>query len=189
MGTLARGLAQHIDDGPEPDVAYLGGLLHDVGKPIVAAYLLDAERNLLEALGSSWMNDGVWLGIVEQFHREAGKALAKEWELPEPVTKTIVQSDRYDLASPRSLPNLVIYANALARIEGLDVGQIDYPEAHALALEGRGLFDVPEELEADLTSDIGEHVRVLTSDEPASAAGKRPGAPQSTTKPSRPPAA
>ena len=76
-----------------------------------------------------------------------------------------------------------------ARIEGLDVGQIDYPEAHGLALEGRGLFDVPEELEADLTSDIGEHVRVLTSDEPASAAGKRPGAPQSTTKPSLPPAA
>jgi len=189
VGTLARGLAQHVDDGPEPDVAYLGGLLHDVGKPIVAAYLLDAERNLLDALGASWMNDGVWLGIVEQFHREAGKALAKEWELPEPVTKTIEQSDRYDLASPRSLPNLVIYANALARIEGLDVGQIDYPEAHGLALEGRGLFDVPEELEADLTSDIGEHVRVLTSDEPASAAGKRPGAPQSTTKPSLPPAA
>ncbi|MEQ8458711.1 MAG: HDOD domain-containing protein [Sandaracinaceae bacterium] len=187
VGTLARGIAQHVEDGPEPDVAYLGGLLHDVGKPIVAAYLLDAERNLMEALGESWMADTVWLGIVEQFHREAGKALAKEWDLPPPVARSIEQSERFDHSEPRCLANLVCYANALVRIEGIDVGNIDYPEAHALALEGRGCFDVPEELEADLLSDLGEHVRALTSDEPSSAADKRPGPSEKTTKPSHPP--
>ncbi|HJL17024.1 MAG TPA: HDOD domain-containing protein, partial [Sandaracinaceae bacterium LLY-WYZ-13_1] len=165
VGALARGLAHHLEEGPDPDVAYMAGLLHDVGKPIVAAFLLDAERKLLEEAGASWMGDALWLRIVEQTHREAGRALAREWQLPAPVHEAIDAPDRYDFAAPDPTANLVRYADALARVEGLDAGEIDYAEAHATALEGRQIFDVPEELEAQLTLDLVEHVRAMTGDE------------------------
>lgn len=163
VGTLARGLAQHVTDAPPPDVAYLAGLLHDVGKPIVAAFLLDAERALLDSLGESWMADTLWLRVVEQTHHEAGLALARQWDLPETVLSAIEGIEDYDRRQPGSCVNIVRYANALARLEGLDAGQIDRAEAERSAIEGRTVLGISEDLEAQLTSELANIVRSMTA--------------------------
>jgi HD-like signal output (HDOD) protein len=53
---LSRDLAGMVK-GMVPDTAYLAGLFHDIGKPVVAAMLLEAER--AAANGSS-----TWLSVT-----------------------------------------------------------------------------------------------------------------------------
>jgi putative nucleotidyltransferase with HDIG domain len=159
VGTLARGVAQRIERAPDPDLAYLAGLLHDVGKPIVGTYLLDAERQLLDSLGKSWMAESVWLQVVESSHRVAGLSLARRWDMPAEIVALMEREERYYPAEGASCGNLVRYANALARVEGIDAGRIDVEEALETLLEGREVLGVDEGLEEELT-------RRLRSSEP-----------------------
>src|SRR6185503_16437383 len=46
VAIMARDVAAFANCGA-PEFGYLGGLLHDVGKPIVAAMLLEAEKSIL----------------------------------------------------------------------------------------------------------------------------------------------
>ena len=73
-----------------PDFGYLAGLLHDVGKPIVAAMLLEAEKAILGAKATAtWIDSSEWIGVVQRAHRHVGVALAEKWEMPEPVCRGI----------------------------------------------------------------------------------------------------
>ncbi|MCA9607670.1 MAG: HDOD domain-containing protein, partial [Myxococcales bacterium] len=154
VGTLSRAIAERVEDGPDPDEAYLAGLLHDAGKPIVAVYLLDTEHHLLEKMGPSWMGESVWLQVVEQAHREVGLSLVNRWQLPDTVRRALEAADGYVPRARASAGNIVRYANALARIEGVDAGVIDAHEAFEVAAEGRALFDLDEEVEVELAATL-----------------------------------
>ena len=56
---LARDVVAFSNSGA-PDFGYLGGLLHDIGKPVVAAMLLEAEKAILGAKSSV-----TWIGSAE----------------------------------------------------------------------------------------------------------------------------
>jgi putative nucleotidyltransferase with HDIG domain len=64
--------------------AFVCGLLHDVGKPVVLALLLDLQRETRAPLSRATS-----LETLDAYHAGAGAALAREWDLPDPVTQAI----------------------------------------------------------------------------------------------------
>jgi putative nucleotidyltransferase with HDIG domain len=119
-GDAARDLCQHVS-GIDPNAAYLAGLFHDIGKPVVAALLLEVERGTSQKSASPFLSGGVWRRVVEECHREVGAIIAYRWYLPQEVAQAIAQLDTYDLKRGRSTANVVRLSNGLCQREGLDV--------------------------------------------------------------------
>ena len=153
---LARDIAA-LTGGAESDACYLAGLLHDVGKPIVAAMLLEAEKKLARDK-PGWIEVGVWTATVENTHRKVGVALATEWKLPENVAAGIRDCSDYDGANRQGPANVVRFANALAKREGFTTGPIDAADVDALIMVGRSMLGADDELIARLVAGITERV-------------------------------
>lgn len=71
------------------DRAFTGGLLHDLGKVVCAAFFPDdqeALRDLMEREGMPYREAEVALGME---HWEIGLALARHWELPPPLAQVM----------------------------------------------------------------------------------------------------
>ncbi len=138
VGALSRSLA--AAGSVSPDEAYLGGLLHDVGKPVVGVLLLETERSLWNKLGAPAMGGSLWMKIVEDCHAEVGAALAKKWSLPAAVIAAIGAAPSSD-ASTRELGPWIAYGHALAETVGLTAGlpiAADAEDALALARDRVG---------------------------------------------------
>jgi putative nucleotidyltransferase with HDIG domain len=138
VALLAREVAERAMLVDSSD-AYLTGLLHDVGKPIIAALLLRSEQRLLGQMTGTWFDAEAWVDIVQLAHRPVAIALATEWNLPDTVVSAVTDCSEYDEHDPRSVPNCVCFANALAKEQGLYVGKID-PDANAGILRAGALM-------------------------------------------------
>jgi putative nucleotidyltransferase with HDIG domain len=148
VALIAKEIAGQLDGprGTDPDTAYLAGLLHDVGKPVVAALLLEAEK-LMSVHKSSvpWISHAVWRQVVDRSHRNVGVALARRWNLPPAIGSAIEKCEAYDPAVPHAPSNIVCLANAFAKVHGLYAGDFDADKVNALLVEGKKLLDMPDE--------------------------------------------
>jgi len=170
VGMLARDLAELVSSRVEPDVAYLGGLLHDLGKPIVAGLLLEAERKLVEELDVPWMTETLWQKTVAEAHRGVGAALASGWRLPSAVVEAIEHCDSYDRAAgPHACGNLVRFANVLAKREGIYVGDVSGEEIVANVLQGRQVLRIDENAEARLVATLRDRTSQVVGERGARA--------------------
>jgi putative nucleotidyltransferase with HDIG domain len=122
------------------EAAYLAGLLHDVGKPLLATVLVAAEQRLVGPKTTVWIKPETWLSFVLAKHRAVGVALARKWGMPDAVGRSIEESVEFDASEPRSLSNAVRLANALTKLSGLYVGSFDWEEVAALSFVGQQLF-------------------------------------------------
>ena len=143
VALLSREIVRRADPA-QAESAYLAGLLHDVGKPLLAALLVAAEQRLLGDRTVSWLPSKKWLRFIVAKHRSVGVALARQWGLPDVVGRSISEATDYDAAEPRSLANAVRLANALAKLAGLYVGTFDADEVQASAFVGQQLFDMSD---------------------------------------------
>jgi len=157
VGMLARAAVQKIG-GPHPEAAYLAGLLHDIGKPLMAAMLLDAERRLFNVRTSTWLFPLTWLGLIARVHRRVGIALAEAWRLPEHVVRSVRDADNYDTTDPANPANAVRFANALAKLAGIYVGDFDPEDIDSLVFVGRRLFSFSDEELQSLIGGLRERV-------------------------------
>jgi hypothetical protein len=71
VAILTRDLVREARNA-RADEGYLAGLLHDIGKPVVASLLLDAERRLRGTRTQSWIMPAAWLRILSGSHRKVG---------------------------------------------------------------------------------------------------------------------
>jgi putative nucleotidyltransferase with HDIG domain len=159
VALLARDVVAFSNAGP-PDFGYLGGLLHDVGKPVVAAMLLEAEKAILGAKATAtWIGSTEWIGVIQRVHRQVGVALAEKWELPDPVLRGIRDCQEYDNADRLSIANAVRFANALAKQQGIYEGTIVPDDNDALLMVGRSLLGLDEETVTRLTTGLRDNVK------------------------------
>jgi putative nucleotidyltransferase with HDIG domain len=164
VGMLARDLAERLKSRVEPDVAYLGGLLHDIGKPIIGALLLEAERKLIEELDVPWMTETLWQKTVAESHRNIGAAVAVAWRLPPEVAEAIQSCSVYDRdAGAHSCGNLVRFANTLAKREGIYVGDVSSDEIIAAVLQGRDVLNITETVEASMIATLRDRTTAVTA--------------------------
>jgi len=143
VGLLARAIVRRVG-GPQPEAAYLAGLLHDVGKPVLAAMLLDSERRLFGVRTRTWLGPGAWMALIRASHRRVGVALANAWRLLELVRRSIAHADHYDAGARDNPANAVCLANALAKLAGVAAGDVDPAELQSLLSAGRSLFVLSE---------------------------------------------
>lgn len=153
VGHLARDIAAfvHVDG----EVCYLAGLLHDVGKPIVASMLLEAERKLARG---SWIDADAWTATIDRIHRPVGTALATAWKLPEDLITAIRDCSDYDAGDRKSIGNIVRLANAIAKREGYVTGPVDRDDIDALVMVGRSMLGAEEAIITSLATSIKQRL-------------------------------
>jgi putative nucleotidyltransferase with HDIG domain len=158
VGLLARDLigAQSSTDA---EAAYLSGLLHDIGKPVVAGLLLQAEKQLTGGREGRWLESSHWIEIVNRIHRPLGVAIAEKWCLPAPVQASIRDCSELDAGNRAAVANYVCFANATVKSLGLYVGSVDTEDAQALTTIGRSLLGLDEELARRLASEVKSRLR------------------------------
>lgn len=159
VAVLARDLVATAGQEPEKqEIAFLVGLLHDVGKPVVAALMLEGERMLGDG-SKSWVTLETWLDVVGKLHRKVGNKLAERWGLPEEVAAAIRDSVEYDSGSRDSIGNYARFANALAKREGLYVGAFDAKDNEAVMMIGRSLLGCDDEVVKKLTFNLRDRIK------------------------------
>jgi putative nucleotidyltransferase with HDIG domain len=175
VALIARDLASKlIPAGPEPSAAYLAGLLHDVGKPVVASLLLEAEKQISQGnkgKTSTWIDESIWRKIVGESHRKVGVILARKWNLPPEVVGTIEECKAYDRGHPKSIANVVRLANALAKRAGLYVGETTQMEIDRTVDSGQHIVGLGADTVGKITKDI--YARVATMLDPQKAKAGR----------------
>jgi HD-like signal output (HDOD) protein len=104
----ARQLAQRV--AYDPNLCYLCGLLHEVGKPVVLAVAHD-----LATSAQLQLTPPQYARLVETFWRPMGAAAAAAWNLPAPVAATMAQWEAYPAAGDLRIEcNIVALAHRLA---------------------------------------------------------------------------
>jgi putative nucleotidyltransferase with HDIG domain len=156
VAVLARDIAA-LTSGVNSDACYLAGLLHDVGKPVLAAMLLEAER-MLGKDRPNWLDIGVWTSTIDTTHRKVGVALATEWKLPEEVISAIRDCSEYDAANRNGPANVVRFANALAKREGFTTGRVDAGEIDAMIMIGRSMLGADDDVIARMVEGLADRV-------------------------------
>jgi putative nucleotidyltransferase with HDIG domain len=160
---LSRDLASMLRT-VDADTAYLAGLFHDIGKPVVAALLLEAERGA-GTQRAAWLTGGVWRRVVDECHRDVGAIIAFRWYLPREVATAVAELDWYDLKHGRaSVANVVRLANALCQREGLDVKAGNAEDLARVILQGRQVLRLTEEQLTVATRGLLERVQSLTAE-------------------------
>jgi putative nucleotidyltransferase with HDIG domain len=160
VALLARDVAGLVG-GIDHDMAYQAGLLHDIGKPVLAIMLLELER---AQSGNNnrrtFMSPAVWLEAVNAEHRAISTALTRKWNMPVEVQQSVEVCGDYDPANRLSIGNVVRFCNSLAKVAGVYAGSVDADEANALVMVGRSLIgletDVSERLLANLQTRVQE---------------------------------
>ena len=164
VALLAKEIAGQMggQDAIDPGVAYLAGLLHDVGKPVVAALLLEAEK--LASVRKSalpWISHNVWRQVVDRSHRNIGVALSRRWQLPAEISSAVEKCGVYDPVVPHTYSNIVCLANAFAKQQGLYSGDLDAERVGAMVAEGKRLLGLSDEAMKSLCANLYSRVGTL----------------------------
>jgi putative nucleotidyltransferase with HDIG domain len=159
VASTSRHLTLMVDAGDAGE-AYLAGLLHDIGKPIIASLLVKAENRLLGTKVDVWLDSDIWMSIVQNGHRPVGIALARKWVLPETVVTTVANCSTYDEQKRRSVVNCVRLANALTKEAGLYIGAFDESEVADVVAVGQSVL----ELSDDDVNGVRNELRQITGE-------------------------
>lgn len=138
----------------EPDACYLAGLLHDIGKAVVATMLLEAEAQIAQRNPKLWIDGESWIGVVDRTHRKIGINLAKKWQFPEEVQNAVLTFSDYDAANRQSIANAVHFGNALAKQVGVCLGEVSAADNDALVMVGKSLLGLDDDSIARVIDDI-----------------------------------
>lgn len=118
------------------EAAFLAGLLHDLGWPVVI-------QGLSQLAGGAALPRDAVLERAELLHASLGGAVARAWKLPEAVAVAIV--GHHDAATEDPLTATVAFADALAQ----HAGGSPWPEERLLALPAtRSLNLYPDVVES-----------------------------------------
>lgn len=138
----------------EPEVCYLAGLLHDIGKPVVATMLLEAEAQIAQRNPKLWIDGEAWIGVVDRTHRKIGVSLAKKWQFPDEVQAVVQVFSDYDAGNRKSISNAVHFSNALAKQVGVCLGEVSAEDNDALVMVGKSLLGLDDDGIGRITADI-----------------------------------
>lgn len=143
VASVARQIAVRagFDDKEGP---YLAGLMHDIGKPVVAIHLLDLERSIDRAKQDRWIEPTEWLNIVQELHRPVGIAVVKHWNMSAQVCAAVKDCVEFDPVDRLSASNAVRVANALAKREGVYAGEFDADQIETVLMIGRSLLGLDD---------------------------------------------
>lgn len=139
---------------PDPDVCFVAGLLHDIGKPVLASILLEAEAQIVQRNPKLWIDGEVWVTIVDNLHRRIAIELAQKWQFPEAIQAVMAPFTDYDVGNRLSIWNAVHFSNAVVKQLGIYPGKVIAEDNDALVMVGRSLLGVDDEGLGRVTGDL-----------------------------------
>ncbi len=162
----AREIARARGGHTSPELVestYLAGLLHDIGKPILAAFLLQAEERLVGSKVVNWLDANEWLTIINGSHRTIGLLLAATWNLTIPIREAIANSTEFQHGDPHSISNYVSLANLITKRAGIYVGSVNNEQVQSLIETGSVLIGLSlrsiDELQQRVSDEVNDRVK------------------------------
>jgi HD-like signal output (HDOD) protein len=134
--------AHGCDDATAAE-AFLAGLLHDTGKPVVGALLLDVERQMASTKGRRLVSDDVMVACIEVTSAPAGARVACAWQLSDSAAQAIERAGSEAMPG-WSLGNAIRLADALASLDGFHLRRDDMGRAPAVVEEIRRATAIDE---------------------------------------------
>ena len=135
----AQSLAKPLQRNP--DILFMAGLLHDIGRLVMVA--LDSV-NYAEVLATARERDCRLLDVETEVygfdHAEVGAALARRWNYPEDIVDALAWHHAPARGKPGGLAAIVHYADAIAQaldLEEAENGQI--PRLQQSSIDQLGL--------------------------------------------------
>lgn len=158
VGLLARMLAKSVSY-PNPEEAYLAGLLHDVGKLALLAVKADAYRDILARYDDTEDLVKHELLIFGATHGEIGALLIERWRM-EPLVADAIRHHHDNVSHANTateLGKIVLLANALSRDD------LHKTPNHPSLAFARGLFGISAERVRRISADAYTDMVALTS--------------------------
>jgi putative nucleotidyltransferase with HDIG domain len=154
----ARSLARHA--GLDQDAAFIGGLLHDIGRLVLAiSFPEQYARVAAECERDTISLSAAELRVLGVDHERAGQLLAEAWKFPPAIQRAIGQHHAPDAADLADIPGVVHMANAL--VHALD------PNGRVAQAAAANLGLLPEQLQAvcrETEGQFEEACRLLMQD-------------------------
>jgi serine/threonine protein kinase len=158
VGLLAQRLMQaHGCGEAEAAEAFHAGLLHDSGKPVVGALLLDVERQMASTKGRRLISDDVMVTCIEQTYARASTQVATAWQLA-PRGAQAIERAASEVTPGWSLAHALRLADALAAQEGFHLRREDIECAPATIEEVRRATALEEACLAKVVAGIRDAV-------------------------------
>lgn len=157
VAVLAKKIAINIREKGMADIAFTGGIIHDVGKTVLALFVQNAFKEILARVETGGVSfQQAEREIMGYDHQEVGDRILAKWKFPE-VLKAIVRYHHEPEKAPaevRKAVSVVHVANSICLMAGIGIGSDGlYHELSENAIKLIGLKD--EDLN-QLYSDIPE---------------------------------
>jgi HD-like signal output (HDOD) protein len=149
VASMSRDIALDKKKKEIVDVVFTGGIIHNVGKVVIALYVQQAFKKILERVQAQNIPfHQAEKDIMGYNHQEVGEKILEKWNFP-PVLRSIVryyQEPENAPAEHRLEVSIVHIANAICLMGGIGIGNDGlYHEIKDAAIKKVGL--TPGELE------------------------------------------
>ncbi len=143
---------------PDPEDAYVAGLLHDMGKLMLDQFALADYDRLFDLV----QNYGLTFFQVEQKlfgidHAQVGGMMARKWNFPHPLIDAIQCHHSPHRSETKELSAIINIANALAPLDEASLKRLGKREIHPKSLTILNIS--PKELEK-LHQEMLEHLKI-----------------------------
>ena len=158
VGLLTQRLMQaHGCDDALATEAFLAGLVHDAGKPVVGALLLDVERQMASTKGRRLVSDDVMVTCIDVTSAPAGARVACALQLADAAAQAIERAGGEALPG-WSLSNAIRLADALASLDGFHLRREDMGQAPEVVEEIRRTTAIDEPILAHVIGGLRDCV-------------------------------
>lgn len=127
------------------DVVFTGGIIHDVGKTVLALYVANTFQDILQTTNEKQITFSQAEHEIMGFdHQEIGEKILAKWQFPEILQHIVRYHHDADLApdSSREAVSIVHVANTICQMAGIGIGGDGlYYELSGNAVKAAGLTD------------------------------------------------
>ncbi len=165
VAILSKNIALMKKDKQNADVVFTGGLIHDVGKTVLALFVQHAFKEIMSTVETKGIPFQEAERDVMGFdHQEVGEKILAKWNFPE-VLRNIVRYHHEPERAPAQymkMVSIVHIANTICLMAGIGIGSDGlFHEISTKAIQAVGLTDKELEQLYSSTPDIVNQMRDL----------------------------